>query len=130
LTFAEDLSEGYIIALLVIFTLIFTVFLFIIWKQPQNTTINTFKIPFVPFFPLISIFINIYLMMSLTLYTWIRFFVWFTIGFLVYFCYGIRNSLENKRPFAWFPCIETGSSILYETSDEIKLQENESGIKE
>lgn len=64
-------------------------------------------------------------MMSLSLYTWIRFFIWFAIGFSVYFLYGIRNSLENKRPFSWFPCIEINNPSAYEPSaDAFKLEEN------
>ena len=106
LTLENDLTRIYAITLLIIFTLILVLFLFIIWKQPQNTNIQTFKIPFVPFFPMISIFINIYLMMSLTLYTWIRFFVWFIIGFAIYFSYSIRFSKENKVLLSWCPFVE------------------------
>ena len=44
-----------------------------------------------------SVFINFYLMMVLTLETWIRFGIWMAIGFSIYFFYGTRNSLENKK---------------------------------
>jgi hypothetical protein len=125
LTFAQDVTKGYIIALVVIFAIILLVFLFIIWRQPQNSSIQSFKIPFVPFFPMISIFINIYLMMSLALYTWVRFFVWFAIGFAVYFFYGIRHSHENKTQFSWFPCIEADMSALIDQSEDVKLEETQ-----
>jgi hypothetical protein len=105
LTYFNHLPQACSIALLTIFILILTIFLFIIWRQPQNQNIETFKIPLVPFFPMISIFINIYLMLSLKLYTWIRFIVWFVIGFTVYFFYGIGHSHENKGKVC-FPCIE------------------------
>ena len=52
----------------------------VIWRQPQNMNINTFKAPFVPLLPMFSLFFNIYLMTSLTATSWIRFFVWFAIG--------------------------------------------------
>ena len=109
LTFITDLTQAYAITLLVIFIIILTVFLIIIWRQPQNKSIKTFKVPLVPFFPMISIFINIYLMMSLELFTWIRFFVWFAIGFFIYFSYGIGHSHENKTPYKWFPCFNRNS---------------------
>jgi solute carrier family 7 (cationic amino acid transporter), member 3 len=51
--------------------------------------------PLVPFFPLISVFINFYLMSVLNKATWIRFAIWMAIGFVIYFGYGVRNSSEN-----------------------------------
>jgi hypothetical protein len=38
------------------------------------------QVPMVPFLPAISIFINIYLMLMLDYYTWIRFGVWMILG--------------------------------------------------
>ncbi len=66
-----------------------------IWKQPQNKTIDTFKVPLFPFIPLIGIAINIYLVLTLKPMTWIRFSIWFLIGLIFYFCFGIRNSKER-----------------------------------
>lgn len=102
----DDLSQGYAIALLVVFTLLLFVFLFIIWRQPQKSNMKTFKIPLVPFFPMLSIFINIYLMMSLDAHTWYKFVIWFIIGLVVYFTYGARHSIENKKKLSWLPCFE------------------------
>jgi solute carrier family 7 (cationic amino acid transporter), member 2 len=42
------------------------------------------KVPIVPFLPAISIFVNIYLMLMLDYYTWIRFGVWMLIGKLLF----------------------------------------------
>ncbi|XP_037675587.1 cationic amino acid transporter 3-like [Choloepus didactylus] len=68
----------------------------IIWRQPQNPTPLHFKVPAVPVLPLVSIFINVYLTMEMTVKTWIQFGVWMVIGFAIYFGYGIRHSLEKK----------------------------------
>ncbi|XP_046540354.1 cationic amino acid transporter 3-like [Equus quagga] len=69
---------------------------FIIWRQPQNPTPLHFKVPGVPVVPLMSIFVNVYLMMQMTFRTWAQFGVWMVIGFAVYFGYGIRHSLEKN----------------------------------
>ena len=56
------------------------VILTILARQPKNSTRLNFKIPFVPPLPLASVMINMYLMVTLSPATWIRFAVWMTIG--------------------------------------------------
>ena len=51
--------------------------------------------PLVPYLPLISVFVNFYLMLVLNIQTWIRFGIWMAIGFLIYFSYGITHSSES-----------------------------------
>ncbi|XP_068441014.1 high affinity cationic amino acid transporter 1-like [Clinocottus analis] len=67
---------------------------FIVWRQPQSKTKLAFKVPLLPFVPVFSMFINVYLMMQLDKGTWMRFAIWMVLGFLIYFGYGIRNSAE------------------------------------
>lgn len=78
------------------------------------------QVPFVPFFPVASAVVNIYLMTSLNSATWIRFIIWFVIGLIIYFGYGIRNSHENVkgRHQHWlFPCIEKSYATMEENEN-------------
>jgi len=52
----------------------------LIVKQPLNTAKLNFSTPFVPLLPLASIMINIYLMITLSVETWIRFAIWMSAG--------------------------------------------------
>ncbi len=52
----------------------------IIGRQPTANDNLSFKVPWVPVVPCLSVFINLYLMFQLDLNTWIRFLVWIVIG--------------------------------------------------
>jgi len=64
---------------------------------PQNKTPLPFMVPCVPVLPLLSMFINIFLILKLTYLTWIRFAVWMVIGMSIYLLYGVRHSVEGER---------------------------------
>ena len=51
-----------------------------------------FRTPLVPLVPIAGALSCLYLMASLPLVTWIRFFVWMAIGFAIYFSYGRYHS--------------------------------------
>jgi APA family basic amino acid/polyamine antiporter len=64
----------------------------IVLRHTRPDLDRSFKVPFVPVFPLIGAALAIFLMKYLERDTWIRFVVWLLIGLVVYFLYGIRHS--------------------------------------
>src|SRR5689334_12792622 len=58
-----------------------------------------FRVPGVPYTPIISILACLYLMIQLPTVTWIRFGIWLAVGLVVYFLYGYKNSvLRTGKP--------------------------------
>ncbi|XP_004604606.1 high affinity cationic amino acid transporter 1 [Sorex araneus] len=87
-------GEWWAILLLAGSALLCAVVTAIIWRQPESKTKLSFKVPFLPLLPVLSIFVNVYLMMQLDRGTWVRFAVWMLIGFTIYFGYGLWHSVE------------------------------------
>ncbi|XP_028271502.1 cationic amino acid transporter 2 isoform X1 [Parambassis ranga] len=89
--------EPWSLVLICIFALIFMINIVLIWRNPQNPTKASFMVPFLPVLPLLSTFINVYLMVQLGADTWLRYAIWMLVGLLIYFLYGVRNSVQRKR---------------------------------
>ncbi|XP_034088421.1 cationic amino acid transporter 2-like [Gymnodraco acuticeps] len=92
-----------ILALIVLFNT------FLIWRHPQNSSKASFMVPLLPALPLVSTFINVYLMVQLGGETWIRYAIWMLVGLVIYFVYGIRYSVQRKRLMGTQQRIETVS---------------------
>ncbi|XP_068181507.1 cationic amino acid transporter 2-like isoform X2 [Antennarius striatus] len=90
-------GEAWTIVIVCILAFILSITIVHIWRHPQNSTKATFMVPLVPLLPIVSTLINIYLMVQLGGDTWIRYAVWLLVGFLIYFIYGIRNSVQKQR---------------------------------
>jgi basic amino acid/polyamine antiporter, APA family len=65
----------------------------IVLRRQQPDRPRSFRVPFVPLFPILSIVCCVILMMGLPLLTWIRFFVWLFIGLAIYFPFSRRHSM-------------------------------------
>jgi APA family basic amino acid/polyamine antiporter len=59
-------------------------------RQPERP--RGFRVPLVPWFPLISVILCGGLMLGLTVETWLRFFGWLVIGLVIYFFYSRKHS--------------------------------------
>lgn len=64
---------------------------------PRPQPLLRFKCPWVPLLPLFSIVVNCYLLMSLSVETWIRFAVWSVLGVGIYGLYGQAHSRSPVR---------------------------------
>jgi len=70
----------------------------IVLRRRQPDRPRGFRVPLVPWLPLLSIVSCFVLMLSLPLETWVRFVVWLIIGSGIYFAFGRRHSeLAGQR---------------------------------
>jgi len=70
----------------------------IVLRRTDPDRPRPFRVPWVPFTPLISIVACFYLMTQLPGITWIRFIIWLAVGLVLYFTYGYSHStLRNRR---------------------------------
>ena len=89
---AADLSN---IGTLFAFALVSLGVIFLRRKQPDRP--RAFRVPMVPWFPLISVILCVGLMTGLTVITWIRFIVWLFLGLCIYVFYSRHHSEFANR---------------------------------
>ncbi len=59
-------------------------------KRPD--AVRPFRVPFGPVFPVLGVLSCTYLMVNLTVMTWVRFLVWLDVGMIIYWFYGRTHS--------------------------------------
>ncbi|AXE38891.1 amino acid permease [Acidipropionibacterium virtanenii] len=64
----------------------------IVLRRKRPDLPRAFRVPWVPVIPIISAIICLYLMLNLSIETWMRFLIWMVIGFIVYFSYSKGHS--------------------------------------
>ena len=60
------------------------------YREPERK--RSFRAPFGPVFPVLSIIFCIVLMMGLEVLTWAAFFIWLVAGLVIYFFYSRHRS--------------------------------------
>ncbi|MFC7330531.1 amino acid permease [Marinactinospora rubrisoli] len=64
----------------------------IVLRRKRPDLPRSFRAPLVPVLPIIAALACLWLMLNLTVDTWIRFVVWMALGVAIYFLYGMRRS--------------------------------------
>ncbi|MEW2805609.1 amino acid permease [Streptomyces massasporeus] len=64
----------------------------IILRKSRPDLPRSFRTPWVPVIPILSVCASLWLMINLPAETWVRFAIWMAAGFLVYFLYGRTHS--------------------------------------
>ncbi|MFJ8164058.1 amino acid permease [Streptomyces sp. NPDC096136] len=64
----------------------------IILRKTRPDLHRSFRTPWVPVVPILSMAASLWLMLNLPAETWLRFAIWMVIGLVVYFLYGKRKS--------------------------------------
>ncbi|WP_068783919.1 amino acid permease [Paenibacillus phocaensis] len=68
----------------------------ILLRKSRPDLNRSFRVPLVPWIPLLAVLTCGYLLISLPAVTWIAFLIWMGIGLLVYFAYGYKHSGLSK----------------------------------
>jgi APA family basic amino acid/polyamine antiporter len=64
----------------------------VILRRTRPDLKRSFRTPFVPVVPILSVLASFYLMLNLPTSTWVRFGLWMVVGVVVYFFYGQGHS--------------------------------------
>jgi APA family basic amino acid/polyamine antiporter len=69
----------------------------VILRRTRPDLPRSFRTPLVPLVPILSVLACVWLMINLSVETWLRFVIWMAIGVAVYFAYGRSHSVLGKR---------------------------------
>jgi basic amino acid/polyamine antiporter, APA family len=72
----------------------------VILRRTRPDLPRSFRTPLVPFVPILAVLACLWLMINLSVETWLRFVIWMVIGIVVYFTYGRSHSLLGRRAAA------------------------------
>jgi APA family basic amino acid/polyamine antiporter len=90
-TFADLSNIGTLFAFIVVSAGV------LVLRRTQPERRRSFRVPWCPLLPILSIVFCLVLMLALPLETWLRFFVWLAIGLVIYGLFGRRHSRLETR---------------------------------
>ena len=68
----------------------------VILRRTRPDLPRSFRVPLVPLVPILAVLACVWLMINLTVETWLRFVIWMALGVVVYFVYGRSHSLLGR----------------------------------
>lgn len=102
-----DLEEMVNIGTLAAFTLVSIAVPILRKRRPDIE--RAFRVPFSPVLPVFAALASLYLMLNLSVETWIRFLVWMALGFVIYFAYSYRSSRLARKASGAEPARVSGA---------------------
>ncbi|TQM42716.1 amino acid permease [Pseudonocardia cypriaca] len=69
----------------------------VILRRTRPDLPRGFRTPLVPLVPILAVLACLWLMINLSVETWLRFVVWMVLGIVIYFAYGRSHSLVGQR---------------------------------
>jgi APA family basic amino acid/polyamine antiporter len=69
----------------------------VILRRTRPDLPRGFRTPFVPVIPILAVLACLWLMLNLSVETWLRFIIWMVIGLVVYGLYGRTHSRLATR---------------------------------
>jgi len=89
-TLADLVSIGTLFAFLLVSVAV------VVLRRTRPELRRPFRVPFSPLLPALSALACLYLMLNLSIETWLRFLAWLALGLLVYGVYGYRHSRARR----------------------------------
>jgi APA family basic amino acid/polyamine antiporter len=74
----------------------------IVLRRKRPDLKRSFRVPFSPWLPALSALVCLYLMLNLSVETWLRFLIWLAAGFIIYFAYSRRHSRIGQPDYMEF----------------------------
>src|SRR6201999_1668080 len=69
----------------------------IVLRRTRPELPRSFRAPLVPLVPILAVLACLWLMLNLSVETWLRFIIWMVVGVIIYFAYSKRNSVLGRR---------------------------------
>ncbi|MHA6624772.1 amino acid permease [Pseudonocardia sichuanensis] len=69
----------------------------VVLRRTRPDLPRAFRTPLVPLVPILAVLACVWLMINLSVETWLRFVVWMAVGVVVYFAYGRSHSVLGRR---------------------------------